>query len=373
MSKPNCSPDPNHARSGSEPDIAPNEVPTASGLTPALLSLPPDGGRESLATGDATMPQGDRRRVYRLETAEVERVLSVYVPQILGGEDPAIVAEVMEATRVWVAQAGPHDALSARQMIWAVAPMAVWLFQTLGSLDVTMLNNRNVEVWVNRINKDRETNGWRHLTRTCLRRVGRKANPNGGWPPVEEIGRSPIAQPYHAKIEADYQRVAELPKPVVRAERCLVAGGGCGGGLNGVELSAAKTSDLHERGNGRLAIQVRGRRPRLVPIRASWTATVRQAVRFAQERDGRSSTWFIRHRDKNAVSRIAASLDFGEGGLNLRRARATWLTAHLMAGTSLPTLRILAGGLSAQTLIELTELAIEGIDPEQAVIEGLQV
>ena len=277
---------------------------------------------------------------------------------------------------MWVALAGPHDALSARQMIWAVAPMAVWLLQTLGSLDVTMLNHRNVEIWINRVNRGKKTKGWRHLARTCLRRIGRKTNPDGGWPPAdeaEEIGRSPIAQPYSNGIEDVFRQVAELPKPVVQADRCFVAAGGCGGGLNGVELSAAKTSDLRELGNGRLAIEVRGRRPRLVPIRACWTPTVLQAARLARERDGRSSTWFIRHHDKNAVSRIAASLDFGEGGLNLRRARATWLTAHLMAGTSLPTLRILAGSLSAQTLIELTELAIEGIDPEQALIEGLKV
>ena len=329
-----------------------------------------------LQVSSAVTAGGDRRRAHRLEASGVEQVLSVYVPQILGGEDPAIVAEVMEATRVWVAQAGPHDALSARQMIWAVAPMAVWLFQTLGSLDVTMLNHRNVETWINRVNRGKRTKGWRHLARTCLRRVGRTTNPGGGWPPAdeaEEIGRSPIARAYSNGIEDAFREVAELPKPVVQADRCFVAAGGCGAALNGMELSAAKTSDLHERGNGRLAIQVRGRRPRLVPIRASWTATVRQAVRLAQERDDQSSTWFIRHRDKNAVSRIAASLDFGEGGLNLRRARATWLTAHLMAGTSLPTLRILAGSLSAQTLIELTELAIEGIDPEQAVIEGLKV
>ena len=323
-------------------------------------------------TGDIITPQGDRRRSHRSEAAEVERVLAVYVPEALSSQPPSRVVEVMRVTRVWVAQAGPHDAGSARQMIWAVAPMAVWLLQTFGSLDVPMLNHRNVEVWVNHVNKHEESPGWRHLARTCLRRVGRQVNRDGGWPHAEEIGRSPIAQPFPLEIEAVFQQVAELPKPVGQADRCFVAGGGCGGGFNGVELSAAKTSDLHERGNGRLAIQVRGHRPRLVPIRACWTGTVRQAARLAQERDGRSSTWFIRHRDKNAVSRIAASLDFGQGGLNLRRARATWLTAHLMAGTSLPTLRILAGSLSAQTLIELTELAIEEIDPERAVIEGLR-
>ena len=342
---------------------------------PFWASLLPDFDRELLVTSAVTS-SGDRRSAHWSDAAGVERVMAVYEPEALHDADPAIVAEVMRATRVWVALAGPHGALSARQMIWAVASMAVWLLQTLGSLDVTMLNHRNVELWINRVNRGKKTKGWRHLARTCLRRVGRKANPDGGWPPAdeaEEIGRSPVASPYSNGIEDVFRQVAELPKPVVQADRCFAAAGGCGAGLNGVELSAAKTSDLVERGNGRLAIEVRGRRPRLVPIRACWTPTVLQAARLARERDGQSSTWFIRHHDKNAVSRIAASLDFGEGGLNLRRARATWLTAHLLAGTSLPTLRILAGSLSAQTLIELTELAIQGIDPEQAVIEGLNV
>ena len=66
------------------------------------------------------------------------------------------------------------------------------------------------------------------------------------------------------------------------------------------------------------------------------------------------------------------SLDFGEGGLNLRRARTTWLTAHLLAGTSLPSLRVLAGSLSAQTLIELIDLMVDEVDPEQAIQEGLR-
>lgn len=341
---------------------------------PFWASLVPDFDR-GLLVASAVTPQGDRRRAHHWEPAEVERVLTTFVPESLQDLDPAVVAVVLKASREWVALAGPHDALSARQMIWAVAPMVVWLLQTLGPLDVRMFNHRNVEVWISRVNKGRETKGWRHLARTCLRRVGRKANPDGGWPPAdkaEEIGRSPIAQPYHAEIEAVFQRVAELPKPVVQADRCFVAAGGCGAGLSGVEMSAAKTSDLQEHGNGRLAIQVRGNRPRLVPIRACWTPTVRQAARLAEDRDNQSSTWFLRHHDKNAVSKIAASLDFGEGGLNLWRARATWLTAHLLAGTSLPTLRILAGRLSAQVLIELTELAIEEIDPEQAVIEGLR-
>ena len=338
---------------------------------PVWLSLLPDAARELLVTGDTPMPQGDRRRAHRMEAESVERVLATYVPEVLSSQPPSLVVEVMRETRVWVAQAGPHDAGSARQMIWAVAPMAGWLLLTSGALDVTMFNPRNVEVWINTFNRH-HTRGWRHLARTCLRRVGRAANPDG-WPQPKPIGRSPIAQPYLPGIEAAYRQMTELPTQGDRPGRLWVAGGGCGAALNGVELSAAETGDLEAYGNGRLVIEVRGHRPRRVPIRACWTETVRQAARLAQEREGNeSSARFIRSRCKNAVSGIAASLDFGQGGLNLRRARTTWLTAHLVAGTPVSDLRVLAGSLSAQTLIELIDLMVDEVDPEQAVIEGLR-
>ena len=366
--EPNRSPDPSQGESA----MAPDEVPDASGdLTPVRLSLLPDAARRLPVISDTTMRQGDRRRARWSDASGVERVMTTYVPDVFRDEDPALVAEVMGPARAWVALAEPHDALSARQMMWAVAPMAGWLLQTSGALDVTMFIPRNVEVWINKFNRH-QTRGWRHLARTCLRRVGRAANPDG-WPQPKAIGRSPIAQPYLPGIEAAYRQMTELPTQGDQPGRLWVAGGGCGAALNGVELSAAETGDLEAYGNGRLVIEVRGHRPRRVPIRACWTETVRQAARLAQEREGNeSSARFIRSRCKNAVSGIAASLDFGQGGLNLRRARTTWLTAHLVAGTPFSDLRVLAGSLSAQTIIELIDLMVDEVDPEQAIQEGLR-
>lgn len=345
---------------------------------PWWWSLLSDAARELLVTSNTTpthIPRRARRAdpmPMRQDTRGVAKVLATFVPLSLRDENPAVLAEVMATTRECVASAQPPDADTARHWIWAAAPMLLWLQRKLGSVDVVMLNHRNVEAWVNNVNKH-QTNGWRHLARIRLRRLGRAVNPDG-WPqPPKPISRVPIALPYDPKIEAIFRQVAGLPKPRNQEGRLWVAGGGLGAALNGIELHAAKTSDLHEFPEGRLAIQVRGRNPRLVPIRACWTDTVRQAARIAEEREGERSVWFIRARDKNAVSRLARSLDFGQGGLALRRARSTWLTAHLMAGTSLSTLRILAGSLSAQTLLELTELAIGGIDPHTAALEGLRI
>lgn len=366
--KPNGPASPTQAESAHEQGTASDVAQGANDGTPVRLSL-----HDAVSSiSGTTMRQGDRRRSHSLDAAGVERVMTAYRPAALRDEDPAIVADVMEATRTWVAQAGPHDALSARQMIWAVAPMMAALYRSLGALDVTMLNHQNVEIWISNDNRH-QTNGWRHLCRVCLRRVGRAVNPDGGWPNPTEIGRTPIALPYPQEIEAVFRQAAEIPRPKMdQAGRLWVVGGGCGAGLNGVELGAAETGDLDERGDGRLVIEVRGHRPRRVPIRACWTATVRQAALLAQERAGRHPARFIPSGSKNTVSKSAASLDFGQGGLNLRRARTTWIAAHLVAGTSFPTLRVLAGRLSAQTIIELIDLMVDEVDPEDAIQEGLR-
>ena len=302
---------------------------------------------------------------------EAAAVIGAWRSASLDAGRRAELAAVMPHVREWVGAAGPASASTARQMMWAAAPMAVWLWEMSGSLDSGMLNCRNVEVWVNSVNSH-QTNGWRHLARVCLRRIGRAVNPDG-WPQTTSISQRPVAPPYSPETEAVLRQSAGLPRQGDRAGRLWVAAGGCGAGLSGVELHAAETGDLRELGDGRLAVQVRGHRARLVPVRSCWTGTVREAARVAQQRDGRSAgIRFVRARGKNAVSQIAAGLDFGQGGLSLRRARTTWLTAHLLAGTPYHALRAIAGSLSAKTLGELVELAVEQIDAEQAVIEGLR-
>ena len=67
----------------------------------------------------------------------------------------------------------------------------------------------------------------------------------------------------------------------------------------------------------------------MVPIRRAYTELVREALEHSQ--NGR----FIQTTGQNIVYWIGSGLDIGDGeGLSLRRARSTWLHAHLLAGTS---------------------------------------
>ena len=76
-------------------------------------------------------------------------------------------------------------------------------------------------------------------------------------------------------------------------------------------------------------------------------------------------------QDRNAAARAANRRRIGGTSLSLRRARATWLTAHLVAGTPPLVLREIVGPLSAATLDDLLTAA-HTISPEQAITEGLR-
>ena len=114
----------------------------------------------------------------------------------------------------------------------------------------------------------------------------------------------------------------------------------------------------------------RGRDARLVPIRACWTDTARQASTLAHQR-AEPCARFIVPQDRNAAARAANRIRIGDTSLSLRRSRATWLTAYLEAGTPLPVLREVAGPLSAATLDDLLTTA-RAVSSEQAIAEALK-
>ena len=53
---------------------------------------------------------------------------------------------------------------------------------------------------------------------------------------------------------------------------------------------------------------------------------------------------------RNAVTSVAERLVVAGEGLSIRRARVSWLAAHVTAGTNLAALHIISGRAGAQTL-----------------------
>ena len=305
-----------------------------------------------------------------VSAAGVALVVASWVPHSLRDTDAATFAAVMPVVREMVTATGPQTVRAARRRLWALAPMAVWLYQRLGVFDAGTVNHDNVEVWISQVNANRGL-GWRNGARASLRTIGAAANPQG-WPTQP----APVSRPlsvaaYSPREEAGYIDAAALAGYANPEGRRWAVAAGFGMGMNGPELAAAQIGDLREIGAGRLAVQVRGRIERLVPIRGCCTALVREAVSLIEQRPPQATRRFVVADHRNAGAGLANKVSIGRGrGLSLRRARATWLSAHLRAETPLLALNKIAGPLSAVTLNDL--LAADAITAEQAAAKGLR-
>ena len=276
---------------------------------------------------------------------------------------------MLAEARTVAAAMRPETPLAARRLLWALSPFGVWAHRTVGTFTADTINARNVEVWIAAVNAHRPR-GWRNASRSVLRQVGRAVNPIG-WPEQpDEVGRPPACAPYDAIDEALFREAAGLPGVDDPATTLWVAAAACGAGMRGPEISAAELGDLTEIQADRLVVRVRGNDARLVPIRASWTDTARRAIQLVQDRS-EPCPRFITAQDRNAAARAANRIRIGDTSLSLRRSRATWLTAHLEAGTPLRVLREVAGPLSAATLDDLLGACV-AVAAEQAVTEALR-
>ena len=317
-------------------------------------------------------PLGDEVTI-RVESlpVEVAAVIATWLPRSVRDADRAALAAVMPEVREFVAAMAPQTPRAARHLFWALAPMAVAMYRRLGVFGAATVNHNNVEIWVSHINANRKRS-WRVTARSTLRKIGRAVNPLG-WPqPPKGMSRIPAVNGYPSVEELLFIDAAALPGFENPAQRRWVTAGALGAGLNGPELATADISDLHELGNGRLAIRVRGRNPRLVPIRGCCTDLVRQAVDLVQQRPPQSHRRFVLANDKNAGARLANKVAIGrDRRLSLPRARSTWLTAHLRADTPLVALNEIAEPLSAETLKSLIAASGITISAEQAALKGL--
>ena len=260
----------------------------------------------------------------------VAAVLDGWCPVGWSDDDLRALDSVRETVRDWVVKAAPKNPHVARKLLRTTALLTLWAHRTLGTIDVrTVLDPRNVEYWVMKVNSYRSP-GWRETARGALRAVGRAANP-AGWPASPRgVGRLKVAAPYPRSEETAFVRAAKLAGRSNRAGRLWVVAGALGGGLYGRELDRARVDDIIEVANGRLAVRARGPKARLVPFRKGYTKLALQAVTAASQ--GR----FVTTTGGNSIYHISGGLDTGDGeGLSLRRARSTWLQAHLVAGTPL--------------------------------------
>ena len=309
-------------------------------------------------------------------TADVAAFVASYRPECDSDDDlekavlpvvvPAVLPVVMPLVRAWVTAAAPASVSTAKTMLWATTRLAVWAHLTLSTVDpAVVLHPHNVHHFTTVVCKKRSQR-YRHAARSALCRVGRAANPDGWEPLVPQFGRTGVPAPYSHDTEAGFGLAAVMPGRKNPAARMWVACASLGAGLLSPQIAQAGPQDLVAMIGGRVGVQLGGDNPRLVPIRAPYTDL---ALRASQAADGDK---FITAKGRNAVTNVAGRLTVAEEGLSLRRARVTWLAAHVTAGTNLAALHIISGRAGTQTLDSVLAHVAADMSPEEAAIEGLK-
>jgi integrase len=196
----------------------------------------------------------------------------------------------------------------------------------------------------------------RRTLRTNLRFVGRRVVPQL-YPADAPLPRERSKQPYSPAEIGGYLALADAQPTTGRRMRaaglvCL----GAGAGLIRGDLRGVRGGDVTCRSGG-VVVQVRGPRPRAVPVLARYHAPLLAAARFAGAGLVCGGTDPGR---RNITNPLVAALDGGGGlpRLDTSRLRATWLAdcAQLLG---LATFMHAAGISCSQRLGDL----VAGLDP----------
>ena len=276
--------------------------------------------------------------------------------------DPADVEAVMARVRQRVAAAAPATPKAARVLLWAATRHALWGHEFGIDDDEVLYQRRSVEAFLV-AQRRRQPASWRYEMRSALRRLGTAANPAEWPPPPPRIGRRGPPRPYEPHQERGFIANALLDGYPQRAGRLFIAGAALGAGMSGPAIRAARVEDLVDLRGGRVGVRVAGRLAGVVPARAPYTTLLREAACET------GTGTFVVTDSANGVYGVAAGLT--SAGLSLPRARATWLAAHLVAGTRLPALQAVAGPVSLNTLAALLPAACSALTPEQIIEEAL--
>ena len=196
----------------------------------------------------------------------------------------------------------------------------------------------------------------RRTLRTNLRFIARRVAPHLD-PADEPLPRGRAKAPYTRAEIAGYLALADAQPTRSRAMRasalvCL----GAGAGLIRSDLRNARGTDVAARSGG-LVVEVRGARPRAVPVLARYHQRLLEAAAFAGEQ-------FLTGGEKpgrgNITNPLTRSLAGGGGlpDLDTSRLRATWL-AETAALIGLPAFLRAAGISCCQQLGDITA----GLDP----------
>ncbi len=216
----------------------------------------------------------------------------------------------------------PLTRARANALLWAAARLAAYAVPLgLDPVPEVLLHPSVIERFA--VSAPGLSGSARRTLRTNLRFIARRVVP--ALAPVDApLPRERAKAPYSAAEIAGYLALAGAQPTVPRRMRaaglvCL----GAGAGLAGADLRAVRGTDVICRSGG-VIVQVRGRRPRAVPVLARYHEPLLAAAAFAGTALISGGTEPGR---KNITTPLTRSLSGGGGlpRLEVSRLRMTWL------------------------------------------------
>jgi hypothetical protein len=210
----------------------------------------------------------------------------------------------------------------------------------------------------------------RRTLRTNLRFIAQKVVPQL-CPADTPLPRQRAKAPYSPAEIGGYLALADAQPTATRRMRaaglvCL----GAGAGLIRADLRAVRGTDIICRSGGVLA-EVRGRRPRAVPVLARYHQRLLAIARFA---GGQLITGGTGPARRNVTNPLVTALAGGTGlpRLDTSRLRATWLaeTAQLLG---LPAFLHAAGITCSQQLGDITATLDPGSEEQAVALLGASI
>ena len=241
---------------------------------------------------------------------------------IAGWGPPSVSPRAAAFARQVVPAAGPGGRERARNLLWAAAKLAD--YGTGPGLDAepqVLLHPSVIERFT--AHAPGLSGPARRTLRTNLRFIARRAVPQLA-PADAPLPRERAKAPYSAAEIAGYLALAGAqPTPARRMRAAGLVCLGAGAGLIRADLRNVRGSDVICRSGG-VIVQVRGARPRVVPVLARYHQPLLAAARFAGTGLVTGGTDPGR---RNLTTPLIRSLAGGTGlpRLDTSRLRSTWL------------------------------------------------
>jgi len=270
--------------------------------------------------------------------------------------------EAAAFARAVVTRAAPAGRDRARSLLWAAGKLAGWAAGLgLEPVPGVLLHPSVIERFT--AHSAGLSGPARRTLRTNLRFLARTVVPQL-CPADAPLPRGRAKAPYTpAEIAGFLALAGTQPTAARRARAAALVCLGAGAGLIRSDLRQARGTDVIARSGG-VVIEVRGTRPRAVPVLARYHGALLEAAASAGEALLTGGTDPAR---RNLTNPLTASLAGGTGlpALDTSRLRATWLaeTAQLIG---LPAFLHAAGITCSQRLGDITA-ALDPGGEEQAV------